>query len=81
LNQGDTERALATSNAAFLSRRRSTGQAATLNNIALLYEKTGALTLALDYYGQSYKLLDSLGDPRSEVVQENIDKLKGAMSD
>lgn len=83
LNQSDTDRALTHFKRSLSLKERlgdRHGQAATLNNIALLYEKTGALTLALDYYGQSYKLLDMLGDPRSEVVQENIDKLKEAMN-
>ena len=56
------------------------GQASTLNNIALLYEKTGAPSLALDHYEQSYEILNTLEDPRADIVQENIAHLRTLMA-
>jgi tetratricopeptide (TPR) repeat protein len=82
-NQGDTERALAHFKRSLALKERMGdrhGQASTLNNIALLYEKTGAPSLALDHYEQSYEILNTLEDPRAEIVQENITHLRELMS-
>jgi len=79
LNQGDPERALAHFKRSLALKEKlgdRSGQASTLNNIALLYEKTGSPALALEHYEQAYQLLKSMDDPRADVVQENIAKVK-----
>ncbi len=79
LNQGDSERALTHFKRSLAIKEKlgdRPGQASTLNNIALLYEKTGSPALALEHYEQAYQLLKSLDDPRADLVQENIVKVK-----
>ncbi len=81
-NQGDTERALASFKRSLALKEKlgdRPGEASTLNNIALLYEKSGALALALENYERSFEILNSLEDPRADLVQENIDTLREAM--
>ncbi|MCC6904662.1 MAG: tetratricopeptide repeat protein, partial [Anaerolineae bacterium] len=81
-NQGDMERALICFRRSLTLKERLTdrpGPASTLNNIALLHERTGSLQLALDHYQRSYRILHALGDPRAEVVQDNIENLRRKM--
>ncbi len=78
-NRGDTDRALGHFKRSLALKERlgdRLGEASTLNNIALLYEKTGALSLALEHYERAFQILDAMEDPRTEVVQENIDTLR-----